>query len=470
MSMSIDQSLEGKYRIFAVFWALSTCFQQFAMGSYLSSLQGNPIGLVEALYFIPALFVLLKPSSRLALLGLAALGIIGFLTRLPNIPSHRTAATMINISILVALVPKMLSAAGPDKSNSHAGEEALFQHLRGVCVILYFFAVFHKLNTGYLNPESSCAATFYARMASWLLIAPSTTWAQYAAIYGTLLAESLIPICLCFTRTRRFGLALGVLFHSVLSVDHHQHTMDFSSVMFSLFVAFLSRADLAYFSAKFGVSASSKKLRLVLATFVTLVVLAGIYAVRAGDFMAFSALKHALWYSFALFTLLSAGELFAFAPANEEAQAPRFATSLGGKTLFATFALVGCLPYLGLHYRSSFDMYSSLRVEAFGSNHLIMPAAWDPLNNFKDLVEVLESSDATLNSFAEGKWLLTYFEFQDYLFKHPETRVHYRYKGEENIVTRAGDREEFKKAPPFLLRKLLWFRPIDSAPLARCTW
>ncbi|MBX7144813.1 MAG: hypothetical protein K1X79_10215 [Oligoflexia bacterium] len=466
---------EDRYQLFAIFWALSTFFQQFAFGSFLSSFNSNPVGLIEACYFAPAVWVLLRPASRLALSTLASINVLGFLIRLPQIPSHRTAATMVSLAVLVALCSTLFAARNSSKATQFPKcEENLFAILRSTLVLLYFFAVFHKLNTGFLHLESSCAAAFYSRLSSWFPLTPGAIWAQYGAIHGTLAIETIIPLLLCFKGSRRIGILLGVIFHSLLSLDFYQHTMDFSSIMFALYVPFLSDQDLLYLRKLFRLdqesgSQQTTKLRIILAVVSLLVCAAGANQVLTGNLGLFFIARHAFWYSFAFFVL--AATFMCVKDAEQATEAtPLFPRLLTGRALLAVYFMTGCLPYFGLHYRSSFDMYSSLRVEAFGSNHILMPAAWDPFGFFKDLVEITESNDPLLQSYASGGWLLTYFEFQDYLFKHPDISVRYVRGGKEVNLARAGDNAEFQSGPPYLMRKLIWLRPIDTHQLARCQW
>ena len=96
---------------------------------------------------------------------------------------------------------------------------------RWTLVVFYAFAAFAKLNTGFLDPDTSCAV-FYADQALAAarlpVLAPGGV-AATALIVTTVLVELAIPLLLAIPPTRHAGVLLGLAFHGLVSLDLAQH-------------------------------------------------------------------------------------------------------------------------------------------------------------------------------------------------------------------------------------------------------
>jgi len=157
---------------------------------------------------------------------------------LASASNHWLFTTFVNLTILLALLLLRLRGRIGDVDRSELFQE-FAPAVRLELVILYFFALLHKLNGDFLDPAVSCATDQYAKIALLYPLLPEGYWVEYAAISGTLMVEALIPILLCIRRTRLAGLLLGASFHFGLALNPDAVFFDFSSMLFAAFFLFL---------------------------------------------------------------------------------------------------------------------------------------------------------------------------------------------------------------------------------------
>lgn len=199
-----------------------------------------------------------------------------------------------------------------------------------------------------------------------------------------------------------------------------------------------------------------------------LVVLGGLLAGRGGGLSLYLVGRNLLWSAWGVGLLvLYLASLRGRRP--EPRRRPIRPAGAVGWVVVGLVVLNGLAPYLGLKTRSSFDMYSNLRVEGAHPNHLLVRPA-DLAGYTSDLVEIRSSSDPVLDRHAEAGLLMTHFEFRSHLSRHPEASVAFLRGGELHRVERAGDVAELATPPSPALRRLVWFRPVDAGGSFRCQW
>ena len=101
--------------------------------------------------------------------------------------------------------------------------------------------------------------------------------------------------------------------------------------------------------------------------------------------------------------------------------------------------LNGFAPYLGLKIRTTFDMYSNLRLEVQASNHQLVPRSLDLFGLLRDRVAVLDSSDPLLQRYVAAGDEVPYWQLRASISSDPSLRVRYR-RGE--VVRRYGSAHE----------------------------
>ncbi len=461
------------YLIFPFLWAISILFQlSSCLYLPLNLLQppATAIGLVELLILLSAIVLLFLPASVLFLNVTSLLIITDTFLSAPHIPNHRLITTFVALSILLGslknlkkpLLWKILKEIAPT--------------IRFLVFTLYFYAVFHKLNSDFLFSTTSCANVLYQDINSGLNILPLNSFVLSVVPWVTIFIEGIIPFLLFFPSTRNFAILLAIVFHFFLTLDPMTNYSDFSSTMFPLFVFFLSD----HFLRK-----STKNLNSILQLLIYKKHLCyvSVFCFLIIFYFLFHSLdKHylpLLFYSITFFWFLYTITLvtyFSFTingkwQSNHIANFKIFPSSFVQQVLVILFFLNGTLPYLGIKTRSSFDMYSNLRVEGNISNHFIISKPRDLLGYSSTLVKIIDSSDNFLiEEYKNKNLVLTYFEFWRYVSTHQEISVNYEMNEKQYDLKKISEEPTLAIPPNSLLQKLLWYRPVDEKLPARCQW
>ena len=91
--------------------------------------------------------------------------------RMPHMPNHAVFAACVDSTILCAAAAQMLT-----QRTWRLNADDLFRSFAPVVrieiLVLYFFVVFHKLNSGFFDLEHSCGAFMYLRLAAGVSISP----------------------------------------------------------------------------------------------------------------------------------------------------------------------------------------------------------------------------------------------------------------------------------------------------------
>ncbi|MGH7856010.1 MAG: hypothetical protein ACREQY_01680 [Candidatus Binatia bacterium] len=418
-----------------------------------------------------ALLVMLRPGSIPLLGALAIAQIVQSFAWLPEVANHRLITAFINVSLSIAIVGAC-RAERTARPSASALWEGFLPGARWLLLIVYFFAFFAKLNGDFFDPHSSCAGQFYGKIAYWLPLLPHGERILAAVAWTTLVVEGALPLLLAIPRFRTWGVALGLAFHLALAFDLLQHLVNFSAMMAALLVLFLPDRPFAALSERWralaGESVGPGMLRIVACVaFLALVVV----ALRAVESDAFAIPYYALRQ--VMFVAL-VGALLAYVVAfrDETTAAPALPLprSLLQGVVLALAVVNGLSPYVGLKTRTAFNMYSNLRVEAEGSNHFLVPRSFDLLGILSDTVTVLRTNDAQLSSQAARYGSrITWFEFTSYVNRNREIEVWYDRGGTLHYLNaRTGG--GMPPAPPWLLRRLLFFRPIGGRGARECLW
>ncbi|MEY2402453.1 MAG: hypothetical protein QOD38_4, partial [Acidimicrobiaceae bacterium] len=221
--------------LFAVLWAAANLFHVWGpSGRAFELFSGSTtLGLVQAAAGVVAVAVLLRPRSIALLAALAALGPVMLWFEAPVAGSHWVLASLVDLALLLA----MIAARWGDRL-----APAFVPVARLVLIGFYFFAAFAKLNHAFFTPSVSCGTYYFDELAGSLgisLHSASGGWWSHLVLIGVAATETSIPILLCFRRTRYAGVAVGLVFHSLIALDQTHLFSDFSSVLLALFVLFL---------------------------------------------------------------------------------------------------------------------------------------------------------------------------------------------------------------------------------------
>lgn len=386
---------------------------------------------------------------------------------MPVHPNHIIFAWVVNLTLLVTYAIQRLRM--PSRGKTGGDWFLLFAPwLRLELCVLYFFAVFHKLNIAYFDPEVSSAATMLREVGARFPMIPTGNWAQVLSIYGTLACETAIPILLMYGPTRGVGLLLGIGFHGALSLHSHGGIYSFSATMLAMFTLFLP-------ASLYG------GLRLRRWGGIALHIAAGVLSI-CFIFLFARRLEGinrtlALWshnkvnatgYWLALGYIVGAFCVAAWlAVRRRTALAGVMIGSLRSCPALVIFPslllIIGLQPYLGLRTQGSFSMFSNLHTEGGRNNHLFMPE-WLQLTGWqRDLVEIIPPrEDSPLHAtpvtqtipFLELRRIRTIRGWADFRFRRNGQEFQYL----------ASDPTTHSLIPPCgpIARRYFWFRPVVS--------
>lgn len=230
-------------------------------------------------------------------------------------------------------------------------------------IVVYFMAAIHKINTDYLFHLESCAHSFMDRINrtyfAGALPMALTTHASVPII--TVLLELAIAVFLFMRKTFYIGVICAVALHVVLAALEF---IDFS--MISLSILTLVIGAMCYEDkAKF-----SKFLR-VIPYYAVAQIISGLISYFQEERGRGTIGYHFQTFFFASFAIwvLYYGIKFSFKARNENTtKTPPLAYVFPALVL-----LFGSFNYLGLSTAGTFSMFSNLRTEGEGWNHLFIP-------------------------------------------------------------------------------------------------
>jgi hypothetical protein len=148
--------------------------------------------------------------------------------------------------------------------------------------------------------------------------------------------------------------------------------------------------------------------------------------------------------------------------ARPDDRAARARSATAAWAIVVGVGLNGLAPYLGLKTEASYTMFSNLRTEGGTWNHLVLPVEVRLFGLLNDLVRPLEASDEWLRARAEAGERLVFLGFHHYANRRPDLRVRYERAGEVHEVERVALDPVLSRPVPYLVRKLLWFKPVPS--------
>ena len=402
-----------KYRIFCTVWAIATLFHIANIRAFADSF--TFFSLTAA-----AIFLIAKPSSLIRLLVFMLLQLYHVYSSMPSVSNHWLLTALVNLTILHALVYLII------KRKTFYIDKVEFLEtfaplVKIELIILYFYAVFHKLNSGFFDTSGSCAVEFILQQNGYYNFMSSAKSLLTLNIYFTLLVETLIPVLICIRKTRYWGILLGLLFHCAIAYNPINGFYDFSSFVFAIYFLFTGTSFSDKISSIFRNFKSRKshfKDKLLQFNLVNLaifaVILAGSVAaiyIANKEFSDF--FRHIIWTAYSGIFIIAFIMTMAARKNDKQAESPSFSVAHYSLLLvpFLVF-LNGLCPSLGLKTESSYAMFSNLRTEGGTTNHYIMPASLQLFDYQKDVVEIVSSTSPDLQSLADHENLIVFYRFK----------------------------------------------------------
>jgi hypothetical protein len=419
----------------------------FTVQLTIASSQGPILFMRYALSILLILGVVLSRRHEV-LLGIA-IGFPSYVFYLaPKVPNHAILLSLVDLLVLGALSKEWIRGAKPFAQSMFAGWNLI---LAGV----YLFAVLAKLNTAFLSSDS-CAIKFFDHV-SILWLSRSLDIGPASIAGFTIIIELALLLLAVFNKPKWTPLLClgGVLLHAGLALDLVKGFLNFSSVMYLLYAGVLF-----HFIPKGSVIRSPLPGRLPHYALILLVVS---HVVRPQSEV------YALWFVFfgfwVLFYVLLIYTVVLLIRQHPIGTPPFEGLPWGALLICGLVLINGSGPYLGFKTRNSFNMYSNLWMTTENSNHLLFSSSLDLFGYLRESVIIEESDDPQLPMGSE----IPYFELYRQVCANPQYQLRFR-STKESVATLAS----CSSLPPPrffpILRKFLFFRPLQEAVSRECLW
>lgn len=415
--------------------------------------------------FIAALF----PNRAWAVVLFAGGQFISISGLAPFVADHLVMELFLSLSIIASFI--YLALKGRTTKISTSEMFNIFGPVgRWLLIIMYFYGTFHKINPGFLSPLSSCALPFINGFPLPDAILGSL-WVQYAAIYGTLILESIAMLMLLSARTKYFGMLLGMSFHFIIGISGYGTLAHFSAFALSLHAQFLPSNFGHRIYAEKRIPAALKNETNFRILTILLVVAQLAFAVN----LAITRDGFVMNSLFAVFGLTLLFLVFKHGQVRANTAPYKLKSPLLALNLVPVWFFVHCMsPYLGLGTGGALTMFSGLRTEGGISNHYIITK---PLHLFTYQDEVVyfeEASNSSLQRAAAGKQGLVMFDFQRHFTYREALQIPLTLRIGDEILP-INDIESFNafanahfKEQSWLERKYMSFRLVDGPKPDQC--
>ena len=394
----------SRNRWFLTIWPLAVLFHLAGNDSWLLSFS-EPVGWFQLPLLVSATVLLVTRSTAWSL-AVATSHLVVVVVKLPLVGNHEVFLGLVHLAVIGAIVTRR-----------GAWLEIIVPVLRWVFFIGYGAIAISKLNHAFLDPAVSCAAVFGDEFARWFgLVVSDSPLLTSMAIWTTLVVELAIPVLLSLRISRRHGLVLGLVFHTVLAFEPFGHVFDFTSVLYVLFFCFLSS------DAARDVTAGIEGLRQRMGTgwIIGLVVAMALGNVATNELLARGFPTPTWLFDYPLF-MVYAGLVLQFVPSMVFAYAseplrlrvPPVHILVLGVALANAFA-----PYAQIRTSGAFNMYSNLAVAEQSSNHLFLEAL--PFGRDQHLYRVVSvDADSELDFYMEHRLLIPENNLRHYANENP---------------------------------------------------
>ncbi|MGE3285947.1 MAG: hypothetical protein AB7J32_07560 [Pseudonocardia sp.] len=366
--------------------AFSAWAAAFAVGVLIHELQFiQPPFAFNTLIVTTAFAVLLRPSAVWRVILLLALLVVELLVVLPNPQNHLMFIGVVGATIVPWWL--WLRWRAPEQAGSPAVMyERVAPYLRLGFILMWYFAAFAKMNTGFENAASTCSV--------WILeLIPGVTVPTLlvpAVILGTQALELTVPTLLLFHRTRWLAIILGFGFHLVSALAGHSAFSGFGWSFYLLFLPPVVLARAVVLARRSLPEIARRAVAVVVAhspaavvTFAALWMAAAAIIPVAYDRPWMlrrwgACLLCVLWMGLTGALLVRLRRHWLPHPPTAVPPGPRASLRVrNGLFLLGFVALLAtaAMPYLGLKTRAAFTMYSNVRTEPGHWNHLLIPEA-----------------------------------------------------------------------------------------------
>ena len=427
------------------------------------------------LVILAVLWTVLRPTSVVRFLTMIAMEVFAVALDMPDVGSHTLLLLVSGVGLLTwvalfALRTQRLPDAG-----------VLFEQIAPFfavqLLLVYAVAAVAKLNTGFFDPDISCAAAMSGRLPWSHLSILAGSWTVVASIWGTVVTEVALPILLTVRRSRMVGLVLGGVFHAVLGLVGN---VPFSALALAFFVAFLppdtpSRL-FTLATTRPGLVRWANRTRRMSRSAVAFPVAVGGWLVGAAIFPDEPGTRPTLLsdgMGLLMVAAFAGGILVVLALARGGSQRGSARSLRIHHSVFVAGILLMVLnsvsPYVGLKTESSLTMFSNLHTEGGQWNHLLFSDAVRVFPYQDHPVRILASNDPALEAYGQDGVRLVPFELERHLRSHPGTIVTYATTDAlgDKVLT-AGPGTDAAPLTRRFLDKIVKFQPVPPPERGGC--
>ena len=462
---------------FSPVWAAAAIFSLAGDRHMLMFRDGVLLGAFTWCAVAVALLLVWRPRWTQLLGLLAAVMFIRYMIAMPVAGNNKMIAAFMNVGILIIGAQALLRY----KTTADIREN-IYEHMRVVArallAVMYFYGIFHKINTDFLDPRVSCAVALYMPLADGFGLQDNLI-GKYLSIWSTFIVEAIAILALYWKRYFAIGLLLALMFHFVIPISVYSWYMDFSSLVLALYILSVPREVSAQFYERcarlfrmfrdrFGSLGQALPFGIVIGGAVAVVALLATFSRQPSiaPSHAYQSVWVLMWVVYGGVTMLLLSDAALSHLPWRGQVGPR--RSLWLYAIPAVLFVVSAGPYLGLRTEASIAMFSNLHTEGGITNHLVITKPWDVFPYQRDVAMIKASSDADLQSYADRNLGLVMFTLNEKLLKKPEHWVTYELNGVRHERATAASIGAHHHANAWE-RKLLIFKPVDYSRPKVCT-
>lgn len=334
---------------------------------------------------------------------------------------------------------------------------------RLLLLTMYFFGVFQKINTGFLDPNLSYAVVLLDYFPFFPKAIVATDFLRYSAIYATFVIETAIFFALIIPRFRYYGIVFGLCFHMFLSLNEYHSYVTFTCLSFAMHFLFLSSDSIENFKKRWaGKVFFEDKYTAYRYSFFALCACA--YLVSFFSMVVYhdQMIRMKLWIPFGAMICWFA--IFCDNKNRHVGQKVVPFFNPGNRVLtvlMILFFLSNFSPYIGLKNGQSVSMFSNLKVEDGKSNHLIFRKPVHLFDNLRYPVRIIYTDHPALKEYMHTEIRISPFVMEYHMANRPKYVIVYVQDGRMYDYMQGVPEDVLKewKKPTFLF-KILSFQGI----------
>lgn len=332
---------------------------------------------------------------------------------------------------------------------------------RLLLLTMYFFGVFQKINTGFLDPNLSYAVVLLDYFSFFPQALVETDFLRYSAIYATFIIETAIFIALILPKYRYYGIVVGLCFHMFLSLNEYHSYVTFTCLSFAMHFLFLDPKSVNRFKkGRVGKIFFDEKYRVVKYSIYAFFISLFFISVSAMTLYNDSLVRMKLW--------IPAGFTICWFALYYDTKVRRQKETILGyfnskniilTTLCVFFFFSQFSPYIGLKNGQSVTMFSNLKIEEGKSNHLVFREPIELFDHLRYPIKIITTTHPKLKKYMGTDFKVAAFVVEYHMANSPEEAIVYIQNGKlyyyrNGIPPKLA--EQWKK--PTFLYKLLSFQ------------